>query len=506
MGKFIIWFCLIVIIAKTEAQNFNRPIPANYYPYQFIENNSISGYFLTCPIKLNVPPNDPNYYAPTPTLLDSNGFIVWYMANEATNIGDFKYFENEQLFGYIRTANGHASYQLLDLNLNLIDSFTNLNNVGADAHEFQILSNGNYVIGGIKDSIMNLVGYTFNGTPGSAATTVEAYVVQEFDPSHQLVFEWNSLDHIFPTEAYDIYGYNVNGFDYCHGNSIEEDTDGNLIISFRHLNAVYKIDHLTGNVIWILGGKSSDFTFPNDGGFSGQHDARRLPDGTISLYDNANSAPPPRKSRGVIYSLDTINWTATRTWQYIHTPAFFARAMGNHQINGSNKHIINYGWNYRPNPSVLVADHLGMIDAQINFADSVVSYRSYLNQIPFSFNQPEIICTNDGANIVLSAPSGFTEYLWSTGDTTASIIANQSDTFQVWVNYGAGYLGSTPFFYDQLLSNCAIGIEELANEIEVVQFIGYYDLLGREVEFPIAGQLYIARYSNGKNEIKYIPK
>lgn len=506
MGKYLFWLSLILFIAPVNAQNFNRPVPPNYYPYQFIETNNLSGYFLTCPLKLNVNPGDPNYYAPTPTLLDSNGFIVWYMPNEAANIGDFKYFENEQVFGYIRTANGHASYQLLDLNLNIVDSFTNLNNVEADAHEFQILSNGNYIIGGIKDSIMNLVGYTFNGNPGSPNTTVKAYIIQEYNASHQLVFEWNSLNHIFPTEAYDMYGYNVNGFDYCHGNSIDEDLDGNLIISFRHLNAVYKIDHLTGNIIWILGGKSSDFTFPNDGGFSGQHDARRQPDGTISLFDNANSAPPPRKSRGVKYSLDTINWTATRTWQYIHIPSFFSRAMGNHQINGSNQHIINYGWNYRPNPSILVVDNLGMIDARINFADSVVSYRSYLNQIPLSITRPEITCTNDGINIVLSAPSGFAEYRWSTGETGASIYANQSDTFQVWVNYGAGYLGSIPFYFDQLLSDCTVGIEEPEGENQLVYIIGYYDLLGREVDYQIPGQLYIVRFSNGKKEMKYFPK
>ena len=44
-------------------------------------------------------------------------------------------------------------------------------------------------------------------------------------------------------------------YDYFHVNSIQQDTDGNLIVSGRNTWAAYKIDHTTGAVIWRLGGK-----------------------------------------------------------------------------------------------------------------------------------------------------------------------------------------------------------------------------------------------------------
>src|SRR6185436_20143917 len=48
--------------------------------------------------------------------------------------------------------------------------------------------------------------------------------------------------------------------DYMHMNSMTIDPrDNNLICSFRNLNQVVKLNRITGNVMWKLGGKNSDF-------------------------------------------------------------------------------------------------------------------------------------------------------------------------------------------------------------------------------------------------------
>jgi hypothetical protein len=44
-----------------------------------------------------------------------------------------------------------------------------------------------------------------------------------------------------------------------HINSIELDADGNFFISARNTWGIYKIDRGSGEVIWRLGGKRSDF-------------------------------------------------------------------------------------------------------------------------------------------------------------------------------------------------------------------------------------------------------
>jgi len=171
----------------------------------------------------------------------------------------------------------------LDGNLNQIDT---LNTVIADedAHDLQQAENGNWLLSTRTSNIVDLSAFVFDGTQGSVTTNIRGYGVQEFDAAGNLVFEWNSNDHISPTETYDEYGYNANDFDYCHGNAIDEDSDGNLLFSMRHTNAIYKVDRITGEIIWILGGRSSSFTFPNDAGFSAQHDIRKLPNGNYSLF------------------------------------------------------------------------------------------------------------------------------------------------------------------------------------------------------------------------------
>jgi class 3 adenylate cyclase len=57
------------------------------------------------------------------------------------------------------------------------------------------------------------------------------------------------------------------------------------------LNAVFDIDQRSGNILWKLGGSATpeslritnDPVFTNGSHFGGQHDARLLPDGTVTL-------------------------------------------------------------------------------------------------------------------------------------------------------------------------------------------------------------------------------
>ena len=53
-------------------------------------------------------------------------------------------------------------------------------------------------------------------------------------------------------------------------------------VSARNTWGVYKIDKRTGSVLWRLGGLRSDFALGPGVRFAWQHDARWLPDGTIT--------------------------------------------------------------------------------------------------------------------------------------------------------------------------------------------------------------------------------
>ena len=80
-------------------------------------------------------------------------------------------------------------------------------------------------------------------------------------------FLWSSEGHIASS---DILRDDVQ--EYAHGNSLFLDDDDNFLISLRGTSQVFKVDSITGDVIWKLGGVSSDFIIDDPlGGPLGQH-------------------------------------------------------------------------------------------------------------------------------------------------------------------------------------------------------------------------------------------
>ncbi len=255
---------------------------------------------------------------------------------------------------------------------------------------------------------------------------------------------------------------------------------------------------------WELGGKNSSFTFSNDPIFSAQHDIRRLPNGNISLFDNANMAAPPQISRALEYSLDTVNWVATKVWEYRHDPAFFSFAMGNHQTTAYRQHLVNYGMSFRPNPTFVLTDNNENVLSELFFRDSFVVYRSFIFDLSLQqVQRPAITCTQNIGSVTLSAPPGFERYVWSTGETGTSITVDEPGTYMVWVNHGVGMLGSEPFILDDLNNTCQASSAASLESIEDQEIIGHYDLLGRQVSWPVRGSLYVIRYKNGTGKMQF---
>jgi hypothetical protein len=149
---------------------------------------------------------------------------------------------------------------------------------------------------------------------GPVSATVLDARVDEIAPDGTVAWTWNSADHINLAESADWLGLigpgppgnlpdgSVGGYDIVHANSVEEDGDG-ILLSARHLNAVYRIDKASGNIDWKLGGSTTPASLAVSGDtyaspLDGQHDARRLADGSVTVHDNGTLAGrPPRATR-----------------------------------------------------------------------------------------------------------------------------------------------------------------------------------------------------------------
>ena len=391
MKSFLLFVAFVFISLTSIGQNFNRPVPYGVYPYEYVENDSLFDFHISVNLFHRTPGTGAAAYDyHRGVIFDPDGYVAWYQLNNPANavaLNNLHYnAERKEFLETVINGSSQMYFKTLDTLLQFIDT---LETVGVlpDSHESHKSANGDHFVITKLDSIFDLTGYTILGNTGTPNTTVRCNGIQGFDTNGNLIFDWNGCDYVHPSEAYG-FNYNPNQFDYYHMNSIDVAEDGNLIASGRHINAVVKIDIVTGDVIWRLGGMNSDFTFIGDQGFSGQHDARDLGNGLISIFDNGNLSNP-KKSRGVIYELDTVNWTATLVSNF--DPGVYGRAMGSHRKIG-NYGVVGYGSVYRPEPNIAVHDQNMDLAAAYYFTDSVQSYRAVPFHLDFILPRPSIFC------------------------------------------------------------------------------------------------------------------
>jgi hypothetical protein len=296
-------------------------------PTVSINDNPAPGYILAAP----------RYAAPHyAAMLDNAGSPVFFREFSEPP-GDFKKQESVGLYSYLQ---GSSGFHVVGEDFELLDTFAAENGYSMiDGHDFQILPNGNVFIA-IQDlQPVDMSQIVEGGDPNAI---VRGFVMQEQDPSHNVVFQWRSWDHFEITEAVGI-DFTAPFIDYVHFNSFELDTDGNILISCRELGEVTKIDRQTGDIIWRLGGSRNEFTLVGDTQwFSRQHDARRTATGTVTVFDNG-VLNAPQESRVVEYALDEANKIATLAWEFRNDPPLYGSALGNAQRLSNGNTLISWG-------------------------------------------------------------------------------------------------------------------------------------------------------------------
>lgn len=198
-------------------------------------------------------------------------------------------------------------------------------------------------------------------------------VIQEIDISTGDVWwEWHSLDHVALDESYAARPESPqNAWDYIHVNSIEVDDDGNLLISSRTNHTIYRISVETHEILWRLGGKESDFPLEPDAVFAWQHDARRLEDGTVSIFDNLDDTNVV-DSRGLVFELDENAMTATLVREYHRDGGMHSPYQANMQTLENGNVFI--GWGSGPRCSEFTHEGEMVFDMRYQAG---VSYRGY---------------------------------------------------------------------------------------------------------------------------------
>jgi len=246
-----------------------------------------------------------------------------------------------------------------------------------DLHEFHITEQGTALITIYNDIELDC---TAVGVPGKC--WIDDCLFQEIGiETGTLIFQWRASDHIPLTDSYKTRGGDGDGstpelaYDFFHMNSIEKDGVGNYIISSRHMHAIYCISP-SGDILWTLGGRHSDFTDLSNGqasNFAWQHHARLHENNTMSLYDNGGNNVFQKfshSSRGMIISLDTTAMTVSLLHTYEHPSHLLAISQGSMQIVPGTPGNVLVGWGNTPAFTEFTID--GEVLCDMHFGPSLV--------------------------------------------------------------------------------------------------------------------------------------
>lgn len=258
----------------------------------------------------------------------------------------------------------------------------------SDIHEFLITPEGTALFFATQAIPLDLRPY---GGPKNGF--IQNFAIQEIDlKTNQLVFYWSALDHIPLTESHisaSSAKTSNNVWDVYHLNSIGlTDDKDEIIVSSRSTWTIYRINKQSGDIVWRLGGKSSDFKIDHDAQFSWQHDGRWLSSDTLSLFDDnccktAITPPNTPAARGIVLHLDYKTMHASLKRSYFHDPALQVGSQGNMQsLENGNKFI---GWGEDSYYSEYKNQGNTEEDSSLNTVYSAempgnnISYRAYRN-------------------------------------------------------------------------------------------------------------------------------
>lgn len=319
---------------------------------------------------------------PGPLMVDADAEPVWFRpissghtsSTWATNFQTFTYRGQPVLAWWegqvLSTGLGQGEAIIVDHAYREVARVRAANGRHMDLHEFQLTPEGTALFTCYPDTVHT----DLSAVGGPSQGMMLESIFQEVDVrTGRLLMEWKGLDHIPVSDSYKPYKA---PYEYLHINSIQVLPDGNLLASGRHTWALYKLDRHTGEVIWQLGGKNSDFEIASNAKFSWQHDARQPAPGKITLFDNGSDGPiqTAKYSRGLLLNVDFNRRTVGLGQAFEHPPALLSSAMGSVQIlpNG----MVAVGWGTEPYLSEFSSSGKLLTDARLLSGEK--SYRGLL--------------------------------------------------------------------------------------------------------------------------------
>ena len=302
----------------------------------------------------------------------------------------------------------------------------------ADFHEFHLTPRGTAFF-----TAYETLPYDLSSVGGPKNGWLLTGRAQEVDiATGKLVWEWKCLDHIPLSESYlalkNTGRKKTKPYDYFHINTIDDapDGSGDVLIGARNTWSVFKVSRKTGDVVWKLGGKQSDFKMGPGSQFYWQHDSRMHGPKVLTVFDDGFDAVMPKdekQSRALILDVDSAAMTVTLQRAFTNSVPVLARAMGNTQFMPGGGVFV--GWGTNPYFSEFSADGKLLLEGQLTKGDP--AYRSFMGDWVGHPTEPPAVAARHHASgaMVYASWNGATEVAsWTvlTGRSAGSLAPAKS--------------------------------------------------------------------------------
>ncbi len=268
--------------------------------------------------------------------------LVWWQGHVATGLG----------VGFGRVAVYSTSYKP-------VATIGAGNGYQADLHEAQLTPSGSAYI-----TAYTLVNADLSSAGGKSDGILQDAIVQQVDvPTGLVMFEWHAYGHV---ALYDSYSnapkFIQHPWDFFHVNSVSLDPwgDGNFMVSSRNTWAAYEVNHVSGSVMYRLGGRHPTFKMGPGTGTAYQHDVRWQPDHTLTIFDNGAAPKRHSESRAIRERIDFAKRTVSLVGRL--TGKILSGSQGDDQILANGDSFIGWGeepylTEFSPTGQVLFSAH-----------------------------------------------------------------------------------------------------------------------------------------------------
>ena len=270
--------------------------------------------------------------------IDNSGRVVWY-----------RRFSGSAGLAFVAQADGRYYARPTTTDPSDLEHWTELDALGnivrtlpcddglvSRPHDLIVRADGSYWL--MCDDTREV---DLSGDGGVASAKVTGTAIQHLSRDGRVLFQWSPFDHLKVTDLDPSLrgGSNVN---WTHGNALDIDAEGNIMISFRNLEEITRINSTTGSVISRLGGRKNQFSLedsPNPP-FAQQHSARFISANEIILLDNVGN---PGETRAERYAVDRSTMTARLTASYGSAPGVVTAIGGSVQSLLGGRVLVSFG-------------------------------------------------------------------------------------------------------------------------------------------------------------------